>query len=465
MPNQVLSRKYRPQNFVELVGQDNIVKSLIYSLDNNTLHHTYIFSGTRGIGKTSLARLLSKSINCIKGISSHPCQICNNCIEITNGSFIDLIEIDAASHTKVEEIKSILDNIKYMPQKSRYKIYIIDEVHMLSNHSFNALLKCLEEPPNHVKFILATTHVHKIPKTILSRCIQFKLESITNDIIFLKIKNILNKENIIFEEDALNIIAHEANGSLRDGLNLIERAIILSSGQILYKDVKQLFGYLDSNIVDNIILCFLKNDQISLIKYINNIINKISHINILNKIAETFYYANLFYFKLDNISHILPCSYNILIEINKQLSHDKILKIYFKIIKYKKYLVFAPTIKSGIIMSLLNIFDISSEEHSINNIDYTNTWKNICDNLNLKGSALQIVLNSSLVNIINNTFILNPSDKIKSIIDNNIIIKIENALSKYKTQSCKIKFLLEDNIIYKKNLTPKELNQTAEKKK
>ena len=179
MSYRVLARKYRPQKFSQVAGQQHVLNSLINGLDYNRLHHSYLFTGTRGVGKTSLARLLAKSLNCLMGISSSPCGKCHNCIAVKSGNFIDLIEVDAASRTKIEDTREILENIQYMPSQGRFKIYIIDEVHMLSNHSFNALLKTLEEPPQHIKFILATTDIEKLPATIISRCLQFYLKNST----------------------------------------------------------------------------------------------------------------------------------------------------------------------------------------------------------------------------------------------------------------------------------------------
>ena len=203
MSYQVLARKYRPKSFRELVGQEHVAKALINALDQNRLHHAYLFTGTRGVGKTTIARILAKCLNCETGISSEPCGVCPTCTEINEGRYVDLIEIDAASRTKVEDTREILDNVQYAPTRGRYKVYLIDEVHMLSNSSFNALLKTLEEPPPHVKFLLATTDPHKLPVTILSRCLQFSLKAMSPERVVNHLRNVLDQEMVAYDEGAL----------------------------------------------------------------------------------------------------------------------------------------------------------------------------------------------------------------------------------------------------------------------
>jgi len=223
MSYQVLARKWRPRRFDELVGQGHVVRALSNALDSGRLHHAYLFTGTRGVGKTTLARILARALNCETGVSSKPCGECQSCLEIDEGRFVDLIEVDAASRTKVDETRELLENVQYAPTRARYKIYLIDEVHMFSNHSFNALLKTLEEPPPHVKFLLATTDPKKLPVTILSRCLQFNLKVIPPGQIEAQLSAIASSENIEFELPALHLIALAADGSLRDGLSLLIR--------------------------------------------------------------------------------------------------------------------------------------------------------------------------------------------------------------------------------------------------
>jgi len=240
-----LARKYRPHNFSEMVGQAHILKALTHALEHNRLHHAYLLTGTRGVGKTSLARILAKCFNCEAGISASPCGKCSNCQEIDQGRCVDVMEIDAASRTKVEDTRDLLENIQYAPQRARFKIYIIDEVHMLSGHSFNALLKTLEEPPAHVKFLLATTDPQKLPVTVLSRCLQFHLKNISIEIISKQLENILNQENISdqhYEKSALEIIARAAQGSMRDALSLLDQCIAHGEGCVLENNVNMMLG-------------------------------------------------------------------------------------------------------------------------------------------------------------------------------------------------------------------------------
>ena len=227
---QVLARKYRPKNFHELVGQSHVSKALINAIDHNRLHHAYLFTGTRGVGKTTIARILSKCLNCETGVTSTPCGVCSSCVAIDQGRFIDLIEIDAASRTKVEDTRELIDNVLYAPTQGRYKGYLIDEVHMLSTHSFNALLKTLEEPPAHVKFLLATTDPQKLPITIISRCLQFVLRSLPQQALSDHIANLLTQEGIGFTQPALWQLANAAKGSVRDALSLTDQAIAFGQG-------------------------------------------------------------------------------------------------------------------------------------------------------------------------------------------------------------------------------------------
>ncbi|NQV69039.1 MAG: DNA polymerase III subunit gamma/tau [Pseudohongiella sp.] len=242
MSYQVLARKWRPSNFTQVAGQAHVLKSLINALDNQRLHHAYLFTGTRGVGKTTLARILAKCLNCELGVSSTPCDKCDSCVEINEGRFIDLMEVDAASRTKVEDTRELLDNVQYSPSRGRYKVYLIDEVHMLSNHSFNALLKTLEEPPPHVKFLFATTDPQKLPITILSRCLQFNLKNLNPQLISEYLESVLKQEKIEFEEQALWQIAAAASGSMRDALTLVDQAISYCQGNVNASGVIEMLG-------------------------------------------------------------------------------------------------------------------------------------------------------------------------------------------------------------------------------
>ncbi|PJZ04595.1 DNA polymerase III subunit gamma/tau [Pantoea rodasii] len=245
MSYQVLARKWRPQAFADVVGQEHVLTALANGLSLGRIHHAYLFSGTRGVGKTSIARLLAKGLNCETGITSTPCGQCDNCREIEQGRFVDLIEIDAASRTKVEDTRDLLDNVQYAPARGRFKVYLIDEVHMLSRHSFNALLKTLEEPPSHVKFLLATTDPQKLPVTILSRCLQFHLKALDVEQIQQQLVHVLQQEQIAAEPRALHLLARAADGSMRDALSLTDQAIAMGQGSVTRETVAQMLGTLD----------------------------------------------------------------------------------------------------------------------------------------------------------------------------------------------------------------------------
>lgn len=256
MTNQVLALKWRPRNFSEVIGQPHVVQALSNGLDNNRLHHAFLFTGTRGVGKTTLARIFAKSLNCEEGVSSKPCGVCSICQEVDSGRFVDLIEIDAASRTRVEDTREILDNVQYAPTRGRYKIYLIDEVHMLSNSSFNALLKTLEEPPSHVKFLLATTDPQKLPITVLSRCLRFQLKKISQNEILGQLEKLLTLENIPYERDALSLIARAGEGSMRDALSLLDQAIAYTGSNIEFSAIKEMLGVIDNEFVLQV-LCAL----------------------------------------------------------------------------------------------------------------------------------------------------------------------------------------------------------------
>jgi len=228
----VLARKWRPKNFSDTVGQEHVLQALVNALDSGRLHHAYLFAGTRGVGKTTIARILAKALNCETGVTAEPCGECSACNEIDEGRFVDLIEVDAASRTKVDDTRDLLDNVQYAPARGRYKVYLIDEVHMLSKHSFNALLKTLEEPPPHVKFLLATTDPQKLPVTVLSRCLQFNLTRLTPRLIQDRLEYICKAEEIEAEAAALAMIARAADGSLRDALSLLDQAIAYCGGKV-----------------------------------------------------------------------------------------------------------------------------------------------------------------------------------------------------------------------------------------
>ncbi len=261
MSYQVLARKWRPRAFESLVGQEHVVKALRNALDQKRLHHAYLFSGTRGVGKTTLARILAKCLNCETGISSHPCGKCSACMEIDSGRFVDLIEVDAATNTKVDEMRQLLENSVYVPTRGRFKVYVIDEVHMLSTSAFNAMLKTLEEPPEHIKFILATTDPQKIPVTVLSRCLQFNLKQMPSPAITAHLEAILGEEKIPAEAGALRLLAECARGSMRDALSLLDQAIAYSAGNVTEQAVRAMLGTIDDSFLYSILEGLARGDS------------------------------------------------------------------------------------------------------------------------------------------------------------------------------------------------------------
>ena len=262
----VLARKWRPRQFADLVGQSHVVRALTHALDQNRLHHAFLFSGTRGVGKTTIARILAKSLNCETGVSSLPCGTCATCLEVDAGRFVDLIEVDAASRTKVDDTRELLDNVQYAPSRGRYKVYLIDEVHMLSGHSFNALLKTLEEPPEHVKFLLATTDPQKLPVTVLSRCLQFNLKRLSPEQIAAQLSKILSTEGIVFDAAALKLLARSADGSVRDALSLLDQAIAFGGGRVAEPEVREMLGSIDHTVIASILTALAALDAAALLR-------------------------------------------------------------------------------------------------------------------------------------------------------------------------------------------------------
>lgn len=266
MSYQVLARKWRPQKFADVIGQEHVLRALINALEQQRLHHAYLFTGTRGVGKTTLARILARCLNCETGVTATPCGECSACQEISQGRFVDLIEVDAASRTKVEDTRDLLDNVQYAPTRGRYKIYLIDEVHMLSTHSFNALLKTLEEPPEHVKFLLATTDPQKLPVTVLSRCLQFNLKNMSSAQIVGYLEHILAEEKIEAENQALWLLATAAAGSMRDALSLTDQAIAHGEGQLKEAEVASMLGTVDQAHIHQLMEALIAGDGEALLR-------------------------------------------------------------------------------------------------------------------------------------------------------------------------------------------------------
>ena len=271
MSHQVLARKWRPGNFTEMVGQQHVLQALVNALESGRLHHAYLFTGTRGVGKTTVARILAKCLNCDTGVTATPCGECGACAEIAEGRSVDLIEVDAASKTKVEDTRELLENVQYTPTHGRYKIYLIDEVHMLSNHSFNALLKTLEEPPPHAMFLLATTDPQKLPATVLSRCLQFNLKNMQPEQIVTHLEHILGAESVSADAEALALIARAAEGSMRDALSLTDQAIAYGEGKLVGADVAEMLGTVDRGKVLDVVAAILDEDPAAVLSLVSQI--------------------------------------------------------------------------------------------------------------------------------------------------------------------------------------------------
>ena len=350
MSYQVLARKWRPKTFADVVGQQHVLTALANGLRENRLHHTYLFSGTRGVGKTSIARLFAKGLNCINGVTAEPCGVCEHCKAIEEGNFIDLIEIDAASRTKVEDTRELLDNVQYKPVLGRYKVYLIDEVHMLSRHSFNALLKTLEEPPEYVKFLLATTDPHKLPVTILSRCMQFHLKALEPSQIANHLGYILNQEQIPFESLALDKLANAAQGSLRDSLSLTDQAIAMSNGNVTLNIVNEMLGLLDENQAIEMIYALQQGNGEKLMQVVDAVANKAGDWDeLLREVAENLHKIAMQQLlpqtSLTEADHISFLA--------KHIAPQDVQFFYQVVVSGRKELSLAPTARMGAEMVLL----------------------------------------------------------------------------------------------------------------
>ena len=350
MSYQVLARKWRPKTFNEVIGQQHVLAALANGLRENRLHHAYLFSGTRGVGKTSIARLFAKGLNCVNGVTAEPCGECEHCKAIEEGNFIDLIEIDAASRTKVEDTRELLDNVQYKPVVGRYKVYLIDEVHMLSRHSFNALLKTLEEPPEYVKFLLATTDPHKLPVTILSRCMQFHLKALEPQQISAHLADILQQENIPFEDLALDKLASAAQGSIRDSLSLTDQAIAMSNGNVTLSVVKEMLGLLDESQAIDIIYALQQGNGEKLMQVVNAVADKAGDWDeLLREVAENLHkIAMQQLLPQPNIDESNQIGF-----LAKHIAPEDVLFFYQVLVTGRKELALAPTPRMGAEMVLL----------------------------------------------------------------------------------------------------------------
>ena len=495
MSYQVLARKYRPRSFDTLVGQAHVVQALKNALDQKRLHHAYLFTGTRGVGKTTLARILAKALNCKEGISSKPCGTCSACTEIDQGRYVDLIEVDAASNTQVDNMRDLLDNAQYAPTQGLFKIYIIDEVHMLSKSAFNAMLKTLEEPPEHVKFILATTDPQKVPVTVLSRCLQFNLKQMPSASISEYMEKILKEEAINYEINAIYLIAKSANGSMRDALSILDQGIAYCGGTIEEATIKKMLGAIDQSYLFNLVHAVIDQDghkaieiakqmderNLSFDAALNDLANLIQTISVTQAIPDS---LDASYLDRDQV-----------IALTKKISAEQLQLFYQITILGRRDLYLAPDEYAGFTMTILRMLSFAPQDtilaknltsvktepvHNVNKIEtiaksndgsseafeikkkievthetdedisdqdipkevapFNGNWRELVDQLKL-GLVKALAQQSELVSFKNNEIILSIADEHKHLLNETYQKKLELSLSEHFAQRIKLVIL------------------------
>ena len=368
MAYQVLARKWRPKTFADLVGQEHVVKALRNALDEGRLHHAYLLTGTRGVGKTTIARILAKSLNCENAQHGEPCGVCQSCTQIDTGRYVDLLEIDAASNTGIDNIREVLENAQYAPTAGKYKVYIIDEVHMLSKSAFNAMLKTLEEPPEHVKFILATTDPHKVPITVLSRCLQFVLRNMTSQQVADHLAHVLNNENIAYEPAALQLLGRAAAGSMRDALSLLDQAIAMGSGSVAEQDVRQMIGAVDKQYLYELLAGIVNQDGEALLAKAQEMAARaIGFDSALSELAMLLQRLALIQAVPSALANDDP-ERETLLQLSQALSGEQIQLYYQCTIHGKQDLSLAPDEYAGFVMTLLRMLafaPLAADAHDV----------------------------------------------------------------------------------------------------
>jgi DNA polymerase-3 subunit gamma/tau len=355
MTYQALARKWRPRRFEDVVGQEHVIRSLVNALEHDRIHHAFLFTGTRGVGKTTIARVLAKALNCERGVSAQPCGECEACRAVDEGRFVDLIEVDAASRTKVDDTRELLDNVQYAPTRGRYKVYLIDEVHMLSGHSFNALLKTLEEPPPHVKFLLATTDPQKLPVTVLSRCLQFNLKHLTAEQIAAQLASILGHEGIEADTASIDLLSRAANGSMRDALSLLDQAIAHGAGKLIESDVRDMLGTLDDAHARTLLQALAGGDAAALLGVVAEIAERTSDFGeALDELLLALYHVTLAQLAPDVLEG-KPVDRDFIADIAARMPEEDVQLFYQIGLVGKRDLYLAPDPRSGFEMALLRM--------------------------------------------------------------------------------------------------------------
>ena len=481
MSYQALARKWRPKNFTEVVGQGHVVKALSNALDQERIHHAYLFTGTRGVGKTTLARIFAKCLNCKQGISSSPCGKCSACEEIDSGRFIDLIEVDAASRTKVEDTRELLDNVQYSPTSGQYKVYLIDEVHMLSGHSFNALLKTLEEPPPHVKFLLATTDPQKLPITVLSRCLQFNLKRIPDELIASHLEKLLQAEEIQFEASALHALARAADGSVRDSLSLLDQGIAYSDSNITDDAIHEMLGTVPREYLYKLMQALASSDAVAIMQCTQELAQLSADFNALfEDIIEVLHKVALVQ-AVPSMRDSLEFDAGLVKELANNIEPENTQLFYQISLISKRDLYLSNSAQAAMEMALLRMITFKPVDGGLahKNLEFTSVeskqrankesvseilkpekknntspnelienesaWPALIESLGLQGVAYSLASNCSVSSIEENLILLHLNRQHEGIATDSAKIRLEKALQEYIGDHVNLKFDISDD--------------------